>query len=267
LLAVAILTAAAADATEYGSCGEDVAVYACTGAVDLGTITAEIDPPQPQPGEPIRLRVRFEATPLSANPDCQPIVLWRRQALIEGPVVGISLIKSGGDCPGSPVVPAGPPIEMMLQWQLGPLVEGLHRVHFGSGVGLTPPAEYRFVVAPPAGILRLRDGRVGVVVDRDLGDGSRARAAAVALTGESGTFSFFGSSNVEVTVKVLDGRAINGRYWVFAASMTDRPYTLTVIDNAGGCLDLPGDPLANCPLHQYTAPAGQNRNFIDTSAF
>ena len=87
------------------------------------------------------------------------------------------------------------------------------------------------------------------------------------MTGESGTFSFFGSSNVEVTVKVLDGRAINGYFWVFAASMTDRPYTLTVIDSADGCLDLAGDPLANCPLRHYGAPAGQNRNFIDTAAF
>jgi hypothetical protein len=264
----ALLTVgAAADAAEYGSCGENVAVYACTGAVDLGTISAEIDPPQPQPGEPVRLRVRFEAVPLDANADCQAVVLWRREARVKGPGVEIPLIKAGGVCPGSPGAPAGSPTEVRLDWELGPLGEGVHVVHFGTGSGSMPPPEYRFVVAPPVGVLRLRDGRVAVVVDRGLEDGSTARAAAVALTGESATFSFFGSSNVEVTVKVLDGRAINGRYWVFAASMTDQPYTLTVIDNAAGCLDLPGDPLANCPLRQYTAPAGQNRNFIDTSAF
>jgi hypothetical protein len=259
LVAALVPLAAGADAAEYGRCGEDIAIYACTGAVDPGTISAEIDPPQPQPGEPIRLRVRFEAVPLGADAQCQAVVLWRREANIVGPVVEIPFFKAGGGCSGS-----GAPVEVKLQWDLGPLGEGVHVVHFGPA---SPPPEYRFVVAPPVGILRLRGGRVGVVVDRDLGGGSSARAAAVALTDESGTFSFFGSSNVEVTVKVLDGRAINGRYWVFAASMTDRPFTLTVIDNAAGCLDLPGDPLAHCPLRRYTAPAGQNRNFIDTSAF
>jgi hypothetical protein len=268
LLAAVLVTAGAAvDAAEYGSCGEDIAVYACTGGVDLGTITAAVDPPQPQPGEPVRLSVRFEAVPLGPDADCQAVVLWRREAKVEGPVVEIPMIKAGGDCPGSPSAPPGPPIEVTLRWEVGALTEGVHVVHFGTGSIHQPPPEYRFVVAPPAGILRLRDGRVGVVVDRGLEDGSSARAAAVALTAESGTFSFFGSSNVEVTVKVLDGRAINGHFWVFAASMTDRPYTLTVIDGADGCLDLPGDPLANCPLHRYQAPAGQNRNFIDTAAF
>jgi hypothetical protein len=267
LAAVLAAAGAVADAAEYGSCGEDTAVYACTGAVDLGTITAEVDPPQPQPGEPVRLTVRFEAVPLGADADCQAVVLWRREANVDGPVVGISMIKAGGDCPGSPGAPPGAPIEVKLQWEVGPLTEGVHVVHFGTGSIHHPPPEYRFVVAPPAGILRLRGGRVGVIVDRGLENGSSARAAAVALTDESGTFSFFGSSNVEVTVKVLDGRAINGHFWVFAASMTDRPYTLTVIDGADGCLDLPGDPLAHCPLRRYQAPAGQNRNFIDTAAF
>ena len=63
-------------------------------------------------------------------------------------------------------------------------------------------------------------------------------------------------------MKVLDGRAVNGRFWVFAASMSDRPFTLTIVDTAGGCL-----PLGTCQQRQYTEVAGHNRNFIDVGAF
>ena len=36
----------------------------------------------------------------------------------------------------------------------------------------------------------------------------------VALSGDTGYFWFFGTANVELVVKVLDGRALNGRFWV-----------------------------------------------------
>ncbi len=37
-------------------------------------------------------------------------------------------------------------------------------------------------------------------------------------------------SNPEVFVKVLDGRTVNGRFWVFYGGLTDLQYTLTVRD-------------------------------------
>jgi PKD repeat protein len=51
-------------------------------------------------------------------------------------------------------------------------------------------------------------------------------------TGDSGLFWFFDPSNWEVLVKVLDGCAVTGSYWVFAASTTDQGYVLTVTDRS-----------------------------------
>jgi hypothetical protein len=41
------------------------------------------------------------------------------------------------------------------------------------------------------------------------------------LTPETVAFHFGNPSNLEVVVKVLDGRGVNGRYWIFAAGLTD----------------------------------------------
>lgn len=49
---------------------------------------------------------------------------------------------------------------------------------------------------------------------------------------DSGLFWFFRSANWELLVKVLDGCAVNGHYWVFAAATTNVEYTLEVRDTA-----------------------------------
>jgi len=56
----------------------------------------------------------------------------------------------------------------------------------------------------------------------------------VALSDDTGYFWFFDSANVEVVVKVLDGCAINGHRWVFAAGLTDVRVKLFVVDGATG---------------------------------
>ena len=50
------------------------------------------------------------------------------------------------------------------------------------------------------------------------------------LTPESGDFWFFDAANIEMVVKVLDGCALNGHYWVYAAGLTDVGVTTTVQD-------------------------------------
>lgn len=47
---------------------------------------------------------------------------------------------------------------------------------------------------------------------------------------DSGLFWFFAPANWELLVKVLDGCAVNGHRWVFAAATTTVEYTLTVTD-------------------------------------
>jgi hypothetical protein len=54
------------------------------------------------------------------------------------------------------------------------------------------------------------------------------------LTGDTGYFWFFNSANVEVVVKVLDGCALNNRFWVFAAGLTNVKVILTVNDRFTG---------------------------------
>ena len=58
-----------------------------------------------------------------------------------------------------------------------------------------------------------------------------ARVSAL-TTDQSGFFYFVDAQNLELMVKVLDGCALNGHYWVFAAAATNVEYTLTVTDTA-----------------------------------
>ncbi|MBI2215028.1 MAG: hypothetical protein HYU52_15375, partial [Acidobacteria bacterium] len=67
------------------------------------------------------------------------------------------------------------------------------------------------------------------------------------LTGNAG--------NVEVAVKVLDGRAVNGKFWVFYGGLTDFEYTLTVTDGEKNT------------TKSYTKPGGTFAGNADTSAF
>ncbi len=85
-----------------------------------------------------------------------------------------------------------------------------------------------------AGYLCLRDGRFEVRahwsrpdVPEEFGAGT---AVAVDISDESGLFWFFESGNIELVVKVLDGRAINGSYWVFFGALSDVEYWITVRD-------------------------------------
>jgi ELWxxDGT repeat protein len=78
---------------------------------------------------------------------------------------------------------------------------------------------------------------------------------AVSWTADTGAFWFFDSANVELIVKVLDGTAINGRYWVFYGSLSNVAYTLRVTDGATGA------------VREYHNPRGEFASVGDTDAF
>ena len=59
-------------------------------------------------------------------------------------------------------------------------------------------------------------------------------AVPVDISDESGLFWFFESENIELVVKVLDGREINGAYWVFFGALSDVEYWITVRDAMTG---------------------------------
>lgn len=89
-----------------------------------------------------------------------------------------------------------------------------------------------------ADYLCLRDGRFEVRahwsrpdVLEEFGEGT---AVPVDISDESGLFWFFESENIELVVKVLDGRDINGSYWVFFGALSDVEYWITVRDARTG---------------------------------
>ncbi len=57
---------------------------------------------------------------------------------------------------------------------------------------------------------------------------------AAPLTSDTGAFWFFSAGNLELLVKVLDGCALNGQHWVFAAGLTNVGVTVTVTDTQTG---------------------------------
>lgn len=87
------------------------------------------------------------------------------------------------------------------------------------------------------GFLCLRD-RFEVQSDwtdpADVGGFGSGHAVPIDLSDESGMFWFFDEDNVELVVKVLDGRALNGNYWVFFGALSDVEYWVTVRDTEGG---------------------------------
>ena len=101
-----------------------------------------------------------------------------------------------------------------------------------------------------AGRLQSADWTLQATAETELGLGASGRFKAaltwrdaaghtgsgfpVALTSDTGYFWFFGSTNVEIVVKVLDARSINGHFWVFYGSLSDVDYTLTVTDTQTG---------------------------------
>ncbi|MEO8503895.1 MAG: hypothetical protein ABI609_08375 [Acidobacteriota bacterium] len=82
------------------------------------------------------------------------------------------------------------------------------------------------------------------------------------LSNGSAAFSFSDPANVELTVKALDGREVNSWFWIFAASLTDQPWELTVIDRGSvNC------GTGHCDERVYAGIAHQNANVLDTRAF
>ena len=106
------------------------------------------------------------------------------------------------------------------------------------------------------GALCLLDGRFRVEVEwTDQRSGDSGFGTAVAGTDRSGFFWFFNQSNIELVVKMLDGRQVNGRFWVFYGALSDVAYTITVTDTETGT------------HKEYHNPPGEICGRGDTAAF
>jgi hypothetical protein len=88
-----------------------------------------------------------------------------------------------------------------------------------------------------------------------LNQGTSGNGAAIPLTSDTGAFWFFDPSNLELTVKVLDGRSINGHFWVFYGALSNVQYTITVTDTQTGAMRI------------YTNPQNTMASVGDVAAF
>jgi len=85
--------------------------------------------------------------------------------------------------------------------------------------------------------------------------GATGSGRAFPLTTDTGAFWFFTNGNLELVVKVVDGRAVNGKFWVFYGALSDVEYTITVTDTQTNA------------VRAYFNPQGQLASIADTSAF
>ena len=85
--------------------------------------------------------------------------------------------------------------------------------------------------------------------------GNTGAGTAVPLTADTGYFWFFADTNVELIIKVLDGRGLNGDFWVFYGALSNVEYQITVTDTVTG------------NVKTYTNPSGRFASVGDTSAF
>ncbi len=84
-------------------------------------------------------------------------------------------------------------------------------------------------------VMCLQDGRYEATLEWTKSDGEVGTArVARPRTRDSGLFYFFSYNNWEVLLKVLDGCAVNGHHWVYAASATDLGLKLVVRDTVSG---------------------------------
>ena len=104
----------------------------------------------------------------------------------------------------------------------------------GSGFGIFAQRFTAATCALSSGELCL-GGRFRVAVQfTDPRSGTAGTGQAIPLTSDTGAFWFFDPANVELILKVLDGRAVNGHFWVFSGALSDVAYTITVTDTQTG---------------------------------
>jgi hypothetical protein len=109
--------------------------------------------------------------------------------------------------------------------------------------------------APSSTALCLSAQRFSVEVHWKDFQGNTGQGQAVPLTADTGYFWFFSATNVELVVKVLDARGLNGHFWVFYGALSNVEYELTVRDTQTG------------DVRTYDNPSGQFASTGDTLAF
>ncbi|MGE5275918.1 MAG: WD40/YVTN/BNR-like repeat-containing protein [Acidobacteriota bacterium] len=196
-----------------------------------------------------------EITDAIANPFVNTLVVASGGQLFAGTSSGVARSNDGGSTWASAGLD-GVAVTALTETPF-PFSESVPMAAGTAGAGL-----YRADLPITAGCqsgssaLCLGAGRFRVEVSWTASNiGQSGVGQAMPLTSESGAFWFFQPSNIELVVKVLDGRAINGHYWVFYGALSNVGYTITVTDTATGA------------VQTYTNPEGNLASRADTEAF
>lgn len=114
-----------------------------------------------------------------------------------------------------------------------------------SGDATIPPPASPTVRSCPNSETRhcLLGGRIEVEVTWQDGRGGSGRGKVLPASASTAPFWFFSPTTPEVVVKVLDGRNVNGSFWVFVASLSDVQFAVTVRDTATGLERVYDNPL------------------------
>ena len=140
----------------------------------------------------------------------------------------------------------GPPIAPPPGSNVVELIFGAGAIAHGANIGSTTLAVREETCSPSETTLCFGAGHFAASVQwRDFegntGDGRRLPFTSR----DSGLFYFFTRENWELMIKVLDGCAINDRWWVFASASTNVEFTLQVTDTRTGAQRTYDNPLGN----------------------
>jgi hypothetical protein len=164
---------------------------------------------------------------------------WRARD-VAGTEVRVELRTLDGAFADVGAVPGG--FRVALVQGLQPATAYLFRVRAARGGVLTEYSNEAGVTTPTVPGLCLSDaqtlclgGRFHARADWKAPDGRSGAASVLGLpAGSSGLLWFVSPDSLELLVKVLDGCAQNGHYWVFAGPATNLQYFLTVTDTLTG---------------------------------
>ena len=121
---------------------------------------------------------------------------------------------------------------------------------------VTPVGGAGTACIPSDTVICLNDGRFQVSVQwADPRSGNTGAGMSLAATNDSGFFYFFDPDNVELVTKIIDGTAVNGRFWFFYGGLSDVEFTIQVTD------------LATSRTRTYRNPAGDICGDADLRAF
>ena len=129
---------------------------------------------------------------------------------------------------------------LVTTYGIDPYSAGDLASHPADVTSLTPNIVSRFQVRPTSlcepsdTTLCLHGGRYRIEATWRDHRGNRGAGRGVQISPQSGYFWFLEASNVELPIKVLDGRSLTGGPWLYFGALTDLEYTIAVTDTLTG---------------------------------